>query len=84
MVGAAHAVDLPFTFGTLDVDRWRTFAGADSPEADRLSSRMRAAWAAFCHDADGRTLVRLGLEVGAVEDLLAARTRALTGRPAGA
>ena len=34
--GACHALDLPFTFGTLDVDGWRDFAGAHDPRADAL------------------------------------------------
>ena len=41
--GACHALDLPFTFGTLDVDGWRDFAGAHDPQADALSQRMRTA-----------------------------------------
>lgn len=47
---ACHALDLPFTFGTLDVSTWREFAGAqdtNAAAADALSERMRAAWAAF-------------------------------------
>jgi len=47
---SCHALDLPFTFGTLDTDTWREFAGAtgaDAAPADALSARMRAAWAAF-------------------------------------
>jgi para-nitrobenzyl esterase len=48
---ACHALDLPFTFGTLDVSTWREFAGArdgtNEVAADALSERMRAAWAAF-------------------------------------
>ncbi len=48
--GSCHALDLPFHFGTLDVDGWQAFAGADgalTEAADRLSSRMRSAWASF-------------------------------------
>lgn len=51
-VGAAHATDLPFTFGTFDVDGWRAFVGADGDRAvaaERLSQRMRSAWGSFCH-----------------------------------
>jgi para-nitrobenzyl esterase len=51
-IKAAHATDLPFTFGTLDVDSWREFLGAggdEATEADSLSARMRSAWASFCH-----------------------------------
>ncbi|MEZ5167721.1 MAG: carboxylesterase family protein [Acidimicrobiales bacterium] len=52
-IGAAHATDLPFTFGTLDVDRWRDYlgaGGASAAAADTLSERMRSAWTSFCHD----------------------------------
>lgn len=47
---ACHALDLPFHFGTLDVDVWREFAGAtgaDAEDADRLSEHLRQAWAQF-------------------------------------
>jgi para-nitrobenzyl esterase len=47
---ACHALDLPFTFGTLDVETWRDFAGAAgarSPAADALSARMQEAWTSF-------------------------------------
>lgn len=52
-IDAAHATDLPFTFGTLDVAGWRAFVGAEPPHdatADELSARMRAAWAGFARD----------------------------------
>jgi len=51
-LGAAHATDLPFHFGSLDVADWRTTVGAvdeRSAAADALSAAMRQAWAAFCH-----------------------------------
>ena len=60
---ACHALDLPFTFGTLDVSTWRDFAGADGDPAgaaDALSARMREAWTSFaadgapCDDGVGR------------------------------
>ena len=45
---ACHALDLPFTFGTLDVSDWREFAGAQGDErADALSTRMQEAWTSF-------------------------------------
>ena len=44
---ACHALDLPFTFGTLDVSTWREFAGAQDARADALSDRMQAAWTSF-------------------------------------
>jgi carboxylesterase type B len=43
-VGAAHAVDIPFTFGNF-VDGWDEFVGYDA-DAERLSRAMRDAWAA--------------------------------------
>ena len=46
-LGACHALDLPFDFGTLDVAGWRDFAGAHDPRADELSTRMREAWRSF-------------------------------------
>ncbi|MEZ5245859.1 MAG: carboxylesterase family protein [Acidimicrobiales bacterium] len=51
-LGAAHATDLPFHFGTLDVADWRATLGADrdrAEDADRLSAAIGDAWAAFCH-----------------------------------
>ena len=50
---ACHALDLPFTFGTLDVSTWREFAGADgarAADADALSVRMQEAWTSFTAD----------------------------------
>ena len=44
-VGAAHAVDIPFTFGNF-VDGWDDFVGHDA-DAERLSRALRDAWAAF-------------------------------------
>jgi len=47
---ACHALDIPFTFGTLDVGAWREFAGAvgdRAAAADALSARMREAWTSF-------------------------------------
>jgi para-nitrobenzyl esterase len=49
-IGAAHAVDIPFTFGNF-VDGWGEFVGHDA-DADRLSTQMRDAWAAFAADGD--------------------------------
>jgi para-nitrobenzyl esterase len=47
---ACHALDLPFTFGTLDVSTWREFTGATGERAaaaEALSARMREAWTSF-------------------------------------
>lgn len=88
--GACHALDLPFHFGTLDVDRWREFAGAggqDAADADRLSSRLRAAWAAFARTGvpaseplgewpawtPGGKVISLGRRLEVVDDPDAAR-----------
>jgi para-nitrobenzyl esterase len=88
--GACHAVDLPFHFGTIDVADWRAFAAADGDaahNADRLSARMRAAWAAFattgapsCEPVGawppfdgGATTVELGRDVAVVDDAAVAR-----------
>jgi len=67
---ACHALDLPFTFGTLDVSTWREFAGAQGPNAaaaDALSARMRGAWAAFAATGApwaSTELVHLGRDTG--------------------
>ena len=87
---ACHAVDLPFHFGTLDVAEWRAFAAAvDNPAADRLSLRLRRAWAAFATTGrpsceplgdwpqwdGGETVIELGHEVRVVDDPAAQRLR---------
>jgi para-nitrobenzyl esterase len=86
--GACHAIDLPFHFGTLDVDKWREFANAvDDPSADRLSCRLRAAWASFAATGTpscepigvwprwdgGSTVIELGRDIAIVPDPSAAR-----------
>jgi para-nitrobenzyl esterase len=43
---AFHAIDLPFTFGTLDRAGWREFLRA-GPDADQLATIHMAAWAGF-------------------------------------
>jgi para-nitrobenzyl esterase len=45
-IGAAHGVDLPFTFGTLDRDGWDAVVGSDG-RAERLGRTWRGCWAAF-------------------------------------
>jgi carboxylesterase type B len=50
-IGAAHAVDVPFTFGTFDRDGWGEAVGADA-RADGLSADLRAAWLAFAETGD--------------------------------
>jgi para-nitrobenzyl esterase len=53
-LGAFHAIDLPFTFGTFDVDGWGDFVGADA-DARRLSGTIRGAWARFAGSGDPST-----------------------------
>jgi para-nitrobenzyl esterase len=48
---ACHALDLPFTFGTLGAPGMADFAGAGA-EAERLSADLRAAWLAFAACGD--------------------------------
>lgn len=50
-IGAAHAVDVPFTFGTFDRDGWAAAVGADST-AEALGANLRAAWLAFASCGD--------------------------------
>ncbi len=50
-LGACHAIDLPFVFGTLDAPTMDRFAGS-GPEAERLSGAMMDAWAAFARTGD--------------------------------
>jgi para-nitrobenzyl esterase len=46
VLGAAHAVELPFVWNTLDPEISRRFTG-DSPSSQPLADRMHASWAAF-------------------------------------
>src|SRR6266567_4168655 len=46
VLGAAHAVEVPFVFNTLDTEIARRFTG-DSPTRQSLADLMHAAWAAF-------------------------------------
>jgi para-nitrobenzyl esterase len=50
-LGAFHAVDIPFTFDTFDVDGWGEFVGADD-DAYRIGRELRDAWAAFARTGD--------------------------------
>ena len=43
-LGAAHAVDVPFTFGTFDRDGWADVVGYD-PDAEVLGATLRGVWA---------------------------------------
>ena len=50
-IGAAHAVDLPFTFGTFDRCGWGEFVGAND-DAWKLSDVIGDAWVAFAASGD--------------------------------
>jgi para-nitrobenzyl esterase len=83
---ACHALDLPFTFGALDVSTWREFAGAgDDPRADALSARLQQAWTSFTANGapsddiigawpEGE-LVGLGIDAPVGDDAVSARIR---------
>lgn len=45
-LGACHAIEIPFVFGTLDAPTMDRFAGR-GPEADALSHRVMDAWLSF-------------------------------------
>jgi len=81
VLGACHAVDLGFTFGTHASGEHAQFYGT-GPAADRLSDTFIAAWSAFAHsgnpNAEGlpawpryepgsRCTLRLGESVAVVE-----------------
>lgn len=51
LFGAAHAVELPFVFGTLGHEAIGAFAGS-GPEAERLSRQMVDSWTAFARTGD--------------------------------
>jgi para-nitrobenzyl esterase len=50
-LGACHAVELPFVFGTLDAPGMATFSGS-GPDAERLSDVVMSTWAAFARSGD--------------------------------
>ncbi|MEU1533750.1 carboxylesterase/lipase family protein [Streptomyces fagopyri] len=54
VLGACHGLDVPLLFGTFGADLGAlVFAGAGpTPEAEALSSRLRASWTAFATTGD--------------------------------
>jgi len=50
-LGACHAIELPFVFGTLEAPTMDRFAGS-GPDAERLSLQTMDAWIAFARGAD--------------------------------
>jgi len=53
-LGACHALELPFVFGTLDAPTQDRFAGS-GPEVEALSKRMMDAWIAFARTGNPST-----------------------------
>ena len=52
-LGACHGLDVPLVFGNLDRGQPAVLIGeGPSPEAEALSTRMRAAWTAFAAHGD--------------------------------
>ncbi len=54
MLGAAHALEIPFVFGTLDLGRGNRFLWDEEriPERDALSDAMMSYWANFAYTGD--------------------------------
>jgi para-nitrobenzyl esterase len=50
-LGACHAIELPFIFGTLAAPGMAGFSGS-GPDAERLSGVMMDAWSAFARSGD--------------------------------
>lgn len=50
-LGACHALEMPFVFGTFDLPGQEKFAG-EGPEVERLSGQMMDAWIAFARTGD--------------------------------
>lgn len=53
-LGAAHAIEVPFVFATLDAPMIDMFAGG-GPDAERLSKLVQGAWVAFARTGDPST-----------------------------
>ena len=51
LLGACHALELPFVFGTLGAPTMDRFAGT-GPDADQLSNTMMDAWLSFARSGD--------------------------------
>ncbi len=80
-MGAPHAVDIPFAFGTIDVDGWDDFL-ADPVGAQVLSAAIQRLWSTFArdgspaaevpewapYDSERRTTLILDREISVVED----------------
>ncbi|MCZ6619115.1 MAG: carboxylesterase family protein, partial [Gammaproteobacteria bacterium] len=50
LLGAAHALEIPFVFGNFDlIDRTMVISGDNIPARDALSASMMSYWAEFAH-----------------------------------
>jgi para-nitrobenzyl esterase len=82
LLGACHAIEIPFVFGCLDLPGGENFCGK-GPDADRLAARTMDAWLAFAkhgdpshaevgswprYDTERRLTMELGAQVGILED----------------
>lgn len=89
-LGAAHGVDLPFTFGTFEHDGWAEFVGAHErqAEAENLSHSMQHAFLQFAATGapgwqaygESRVMQEFGADTGMLVDPLRARAELLTQR----
>jgi len=52
LLGACHAIELPFVFDTLDARGMRQFVGDARPGTEALAAAMADAWVAFARDGD--------------------------------
>ena len=60
MIGAAHAIEIPFVFDLVEDQRLHVFVGADAPK--ELARATHEAWVAFARD--GRTVGRRAARTG--------------------
>ena len=88
-IGACHAIELPFVFGTLDSKGADAFAGS-GPAAEALATTVQDAWLSFAragdpgwpaYDPTTRPTMVLGEECGVASDPMAAERVAWDGLP---
>jgi len=88
-IGACHAVDLPFVFGTLDSKGADAFAGS-GPAAEALATRVQDAWLAFArtgdpgwppYDTANRSTILFGETCEVVDDPKSSERQAWDGLP---
>jgi para-nitrobenzyl esterase len=86
LLGACHAIEIPFVFSCLDLPGGENFVGK-GPDADRLAGQTMDAWLAFAksgdpshagigtwsrYDTQRRATMQLGPQAGLVDDPAAA------------